>query len=221
MSTKKNTLKKAAAKKVVAKKVAPKKIIAKKRTVKKAAINKAVAPKKAVAKKAVAKKVEIKKVVVKKVAPKKVVAKKTIAKKVQSKKPLLTTVAADAVSDKVIPSRHIISKTLGSSMVQKFKENRPKDLSISFDDGVEFDRSLFEQILALPGCVKVRCYNAVNASGDHTLVMTGVDSKKNDLYFSYVAPSVGKDDPLNELEDGVGDMGDMCPAYNTNIKTLV
>ncbi|MBL0145627.1 MAG: hypothetical protein IPP48_07575 [Chitinophagaceae bacterium] len=148
--------------------------------------------KKTAPKKATAKKVAPKK----KAAPKKVIVKKTPTKKTNSP---------------ALPN-HIISKEKGYEMVARFAENQ-KDLNkIYFFKGIEFSRSLFENILQLPGCTKVRIYNAVNDRGEQTFVITGADSKMNDIYFKNIKPvtktkSVAKSITGADTGDGVGKYG--------------
>jgi hypothetical protein len=162
----------------------------------------------------------------KKVAAKKASAKKASTKKVAPKKKVATKISGVATSNAVAAqSRHIIAKSLGIAMVEQFVLAKSDLKGITFNEGVEFDRDLFEQVLNLPGCVKVRCYNAINTTnGEHTLVITGVDAKKNDIYFNFagvVTNIQGKDADQAADADGVGDMGDACPRYEPQVVTLV
>jgi hypothetical protein len=189
--------------------------------------------KKAAAKKvAPSKKTAIKKTVMKKATPAKKVASKSVTtKKVSAKKATVKKKAATRISKgatkntTTTQSRHIIAKSLGAAMVEQFAVAKSGLKGITFNDGVEFDRDLFEEVLALEGCVKVRCYNGLNTTnGEHALVITGVDAKKNDIYFDYtnVGTSIqGKDDAQGTEADGVGDMGDACPRYQPQVVTLV
>jgi hypothetical protein len=197
--------------------------------VKKAVAKKAVVKKAASAKKVVAKKVVAKKVAAKKIAPakkttvKKVANKKTTPKKVTTKKKVAARVGG--VVRLAVQSRHIIAKSLGRSMAEKFVIEKSSLTGIVFNDAIEFDRDLFEQVLGLPGCVKVRFYNAINSTnGEHTLVITGVDAKKNDIYFNFsnvITNLQGKDATQAVDGGGVGDMGDACPRYEPSVVTLV
>jgi hypothetical protein len=205
MSTKKVAAKKKAApvkkalpakKAVVAKKAAPAK--------KAVAAKKVTPPKKAIVKKAVSKKV----------APK---------KNVSGKKLVARTGGGVGLAP---PSRHIISKSLGTAMAEQFIMKKEGLKGIKFNDGIEFDRDLFDQILALPGCVKVRFYNALNTTnGEHTLVITAVGANKSDIYFSLTnsisTAARGKDTEDEIDNEGVGDMGDACPRYEPSVITLV
>jgi hypothetical protein len=196
------------------------------KTKKAAAIKKAAPVKKATtAKKAttVKKATPIKKAVIKKTA----LSKKAVS--VRKAVPIRKTATKKKVATKsaaiLVESRHIIAKSLGRAMVEKFTIAKSNINGIIFNDGIEFDRDLFEQVLNLPGCVKVRCYNALDTTnGEHALVITGVDAKKNDIYFNYkkvIISKKGKDEDEDPNGEGVGDMGDACPRYEPLVKTLV
>ncbi len=169
------------------------------------------------ANKAATKRSVVKKVIV----AKKAVAKKTAVKKTVSKKSVPKKVTA------VNAPNHIISKTEGKTMVTNFRNNL-LDLNsatpVQFSDGREFHKSLFEKLLLLDGVEKIRFYNAVDENNQHTLVITAVDSNRNDIYF--------KNEPMAKKQaaaqrsaaaadnDGVGDMGSQCPAYQPNVTAL-
>ena len=65
-----------------------------------------------------------------------------------------------------------ISHELGAKMVKDYQD-RFLNESRSFLIG----RTIIEQILAQPGCVGMRFYEALNESGDKTLVYAGMDEK--------------------------------------------
>ena len=74
-----------------------------------------------------------------------------------------------------------ISHELGAKMVKDFQDQNPVD-SI----GNYIGRNIIEKILAQPGCVGIRFYNAINEVGRKTLVYVGVDAN-DDLITESVA----------------------------------
>ena len=59
---------------------------------------------------------------------------------------------------------------LGKQMVKRFSEENPQDVK-SYLVG----REIIERILAQPGCVGIKMYNAINEKDEKTLVYVGVD----------------------------------------------
>jgi hypothetical protein len=194
--------------------------------VKKAAAKKAVVKKAAPAKKAAsAKKVVIKKVAPKKVAAKKATTKKVVSKKAAAKKTIRREAAPLAVAAITVLSSHIIPKLDGQVMVSKFSQSMSNLSSITFNRGIQFDKSLFEQLLQLSNVAKIRLYNAVNSANEHTLVVTAADANNNDIYFKIPASNATARTSqfLNAPapgDDGVGDMGTKCPAYDPSVTAL-
>jgi hypothetical protein len=125
-------------------------------------------------------------------------------------------------------SRHIISRSEGEVMEQRFLESLKNISDIEFTYALEFDKSLFEQLLRLKGVRKIRIHNAVNANNQHTFVVTGVGTFGQQIYFkinqqssdsqflqkSAVAQTTTSVSPT---ADGVGNMADQCsqPGYKT------
>ena len=76
-----------------------------------------------------------------------------------------------------------ISLELGAKMIKNHHDNCEIGESKSYVIG----RSIIDQILAQPGCVGLRIFDAINEEGNKTLVYVGIDSKgKNLLEFSSV-----------------------------------
>lgn len=65
-----------------------------------------------------------------------------------------------------------IGYELGTQMVNDYQVANPSDVH-SYVIG----RNIIDQILAQPGCVGLRFYNAYNEKGEKTLVYVGLDSK--------------------------------------------
>ncbi len=63
-----------------------------------------------------------------------------------------------------------IGLELGTQMVKGYQQANPSDVH-SYLIG----RNIIDQILAQPGCVGIKFYNAYNENGDKTLVYVGVD----------------------------------------------
>jgi hypothetical protein len=63
-----------------------------------------------------------------------------------------------------------ISHELGAQMVKDYQVANPTDVKAYF-----IGRNIVDQLLAQPGCVGIRFYNAYNEVGAKTLVYVGVD----------------------------------------------
>lgn len=141
-------------------------------------------------------------------------------------KPVIKKKEAAKKKKQIPPSvNHIISKSKGAEMVNRFTDNMTDLNKIVFCHGIEFDKSLFEKLLKLRGSKVIRIYNAVNEFNEHTFVITAVDVAKNDIYFklktnSSKSKTILKIADLPEDTDGVGNMGNQCPAYLKDVKTL-
>jgi hypothetical protein len=220
MASKKPAAKKSLFKKTVSKKKSLVKATAKNAVVKKTLIKKAAAQKVAV-KKAVVKKTVNKKPSVKKLATKKVVIKKTVNKnKVVKNNSSKTKLASNN-------SLHIISNAAGQQMTDAFMANLNNIGNIIFNAGIQFDISLFQQLVALPNASHIRVYNAVKTqvAGDstllhHTFVIVAVDEKGKTIFLDNgnnnpnTVQAKGENPPPPPAGgDGVGNMGVNCPAY--------
>jgi hypothetical protein len=75
------------------------------------------------------------------------------------------------------PRDHRIPLQEGVAMVRRYRERHPDAIHASM-----FDRAIFDQLLAQPGCAGVRMYYAEAANGAQTLVLVGVDAQGNDLW---------------------------------------
>ncbi|HVU53704.1 MAG TPA: hypothetical protein VHD83_01560 [Puia sp.] len=69
-----------------------------------------------------------------------------------------------------------IDHELAANLVKSYYEKYPESFT-----GVTIGRNIIEQILAQPGCVGMRFYDAVNEEGQKTLVYVGVDASGKDL----------------------------------------
>lgn len=63
-----------------------------------------------------------------------------------------------------------ISHELGAKMVKDFQDDNPSESM-----GNYIGRDILEKILAQPGCMGIRFYNAINETGKKTLVYVGID----------------------------------------------
>jgi hypothetical protein len=70
-----------------------------------------------------------------------------------------------------------ISKELGAKMIKDHHDKNAIGESKSYVIG----RTIIDQILAQPGCVGLRIFEAINEEGKKTLVYVGIDSKGNNL----------------------------------------
>ena len=67
-----------------------------------------------------------------------------------------------------------IGPELGAKMVKDFQDAFPNE-NQSFNVG----RNIIDKILQQPNCLGIRIYNALNESGQKTLVIVGLDSEEN------------------------------------------
>jgi len=75
-----------------------------------------------------------------------------------------------------------IGLELGNQMVKAFAVANPNEVQ-SYTIG----RNIIDQILAQPGCVGIKFYNAINEKGEKTLVYLGIDRNgRTILEFSMV-----------------------------------
>lgn len=65
---------------------------------------------------------------------------------------------------------------LGSQMIASYRHANPTDTV-----GYFIGRNILEQVLAQPGCVGIKFYNAYNEAGVKTLVYVGIDNAGNDM----------------------------------------
>ena len=69
-----------------------------------------------------------------------------------------------------------IGLELGTQMVKGYQKANPSDVH-SYLIG----RDIIDQILAQPGCVGIKFFNALNEQGEKTLVYLGVDKTGNSI----------------------------------------
>lgn len=75
-----------------------------------------------------------------------------------------------------------VGLALGTEMVKNYREANPTDVQWYM-----IGREIIEKILAQPGCVGLKFYNAYNEAGQKTLVYVGIDQNgKGILEYSVV-----------------------------------
>lgn len=79
-----------------------------------------------------------------------------------------------------------IGKELGAKMIMDYATANPTDTKNYY-----VGRQIIDQILAQPGCVGMRFYNAYNEKGEKTLVYVGVDETGKDIIKYSVVNSAG------------------------------
>ena len=82
-----------------------------------------------------------------------------------------------------------ISHELGTQMVKDYQVANPTDTKAYF-----IGRNIITEILAQPGCVGVKFYNAYNEEGKKTLVYMGVDEFGKNLVEYKIVNSDGSFD---------------------------
>ena len=75
-----------------------------------------------------------------------------------------------------------VGLALGTEMVKNYREANPTDVQWYM-----VGREIIEKMLAQPGCVALKFYNAYNEAGEKTLVYVGIDQNgKAILEFSVI-----------------------------------
>ena len=69
-----------------------------------------------------------------------------------------------------------IGLALGAQFISSYQKANPSDIASYF-----VGRNILDQVLAQPGCVGMRFYNAYNEAGKKTLVYVGVTAEGNDM----------------------------------------
>jgi len=96
-----------------------------------------------------------------------------------------------------------ISHELGRTLIKTYQESFPETFT-----GVLIGRNIIDQILAQPGCVGMRFYNAINEEGQKTLVYVGVDASGKDILKKVVVEKSGAIStvPAIVADRGFGDL---------------
>ncbi|MBN9381610.1 MAG: hypothetical protein J0H74_12635 [Chitinophagaceae bacterium] len=93
-----------------------------------------------------------------------------------------------------------ISHEMAADFVRSYKNAHP-DATLGYTVG----RNIIDQILAQPGCVGLRFYNAINEIGQTTLVYVGVDAQGNDMIKKVIVDAAGNISEQNAIvADRVG-----------------
>lgn len=90
-----------------------------------------------------------------------------------------------------------IGQELGAQMISTYRQENPTDTL-----GYFIGRNILEQVLAQPGCVGIKFYNAYNEMGQKTLVYVGVNTSGNDML---TISSINVDGRLDSLNGVVAD----------------
>jgi len=79
-----------------------------------------------------------------------------------------------------------IDHKLAVNLIQTYQNTYPESFT-----GVTIGRNIIDQILAQPGCVGMRFYDAINEEGQKTLVYVGIDASGNDMLKQVVVEKGG------------------------------
>ena len=69
-----------------------------------------------------------------------------------------------------------IGLELGAQLISSYRTANPNATL-----GYYIGRNILDQVLAQPGCVGIKFYNAYNEMGEETLVYVGVNAEGNDM----------------------------------------
>lgn len=143
----------------------------------------------------------------KKNEPKKASEKKTGSTTKTTSKKIKNTSVAENISRTSITNEHIISKTKGAKMVNDFLEVVSKNkMPFLINKCYDFNKEIFDLILSDVNTTGIRIYFGINDENTLSIVFTGIDSMKDDVY-------IPLDSSLEELlkeKLGVADMGQVC-----------
>ena len=81
------------------------------------------------------------------------------------------------------PGRHAISREQAKAYLGAWQRGRAKGTVL----GGYMDRRVLDALLAQPGCVGVRYYNARHPEGRDTIVLVGVNAADEDLWDGTIA----------------------------------
>lgn len=96
-----------------------------------------------------------------------------------------------------------ISHEMAADFVRSYEKTYP-----SATIGYTVGRNIIDQILAQPGCVGLRFYNAINEFGQTTLVYVGVDAQGSDMMKTVIVDPAGNIAEKNAIvADRVGAPG--------------
>jgi len=90
-----------------------------------------------------------------------------------------------------------IGLELGAQFISAYRNANPTDVTSYY-----VGRNILEQVLAQPGCVGMRFYNAYNEAGEKTLVYVGVTAEGADMLNVTTINTIG------QLEDQKGIVAD-------------
>ncbi len=104
-----------------------------------------------------------------------------------------------------------IGYELGAKMIKNYFSQNQDDVLASF-----MGRNQIEAILAQPGVIGIRMFNALNDLGIKQLVLVGVDANgQNVLQYT----TIGENGELIKKKGIVADRAKLCPPYCGNTDT--
>jgi hypothetical protein len=104
-------------------------------------------------------------------------------------------------NEQLIDEKAAVSTATGEHIGYELGAKMIKDHYDKFQmPGAQFvGRNILEQILAQPGCIGIKVYNALNEKGERTYVMTGADANGKDILTITAVSPVG----LLEKSEGI------------------
>jgi len=99
---------------------------------------------------------------------------------------------------------------LGTQMVKNYRQANPADVQWYM-----VGREIIEKILAQPGCVGLKFYNAYNEEGQKTLVYVGVDQNGKGILEYSVVNVEGK------LGEEKGIVADRVRVQGTGVESII
>jgi hypothetical protein len=141
--------------------------------------------------------------------------KKTEKKTVKKAAPK-TTATISKLAGVVFPDNHLVSKNVGSDMILRLNAAiSNKALPFELPLAINFNRNIFELILRDENCKGIRMYYGLNEFDQLSLIFTGIDDSMNDIYLPIVLEG-----ETTSRKMGVGDMGQVCPLYPSDVVQL-
>lgn len=97
-----------------------------------------------------------------------------------------------------------VGQELGAQMISTYRNANPNDAV-----GYYIGRNIIEQILAQPGCIGIKFYNAYHENGEKALVYVGVNAQGNDML---QIVTINADGILEANKGIVADRSIPCPG---------
>ena len=179
-----------------------------------------------------------KKAPAKKTKTKSIVSKKKLTKKPTTRKRILKELSGLEIALKIsaqnpklwstdfpgIRVNHFVAKKTASKWVKSFNKRKAAVSKSAFMQPENIDKQIFLDLLNRPEVKSLRIYFGQNEFGKVRLLFVGTDENHNDVYVKNPGQNEGMEQAKSIIDiggdDGVIDMAQGCPSYNSG-KTVM